>query len=134
MLNGGPVNELFCLRLLCFFVALSEPTYDRETFATRDGQDFVKRVGFERDQHSGFSHQRKRRRRIVKIQRAAGERVIQKHDDRYPPDPQVIEVELMRVAVLVTNEEVALLVTQKLRPLAVGQADTKVVLERRFLS
>ena len=63
------------------FVALSEPADDRKPFTTRDRQDLVKRVGLEGDQQSGFTHQRKRRRRIVKIQRAARERVIQKHDD-----------------------------------------------------
>lgn len=127
MLNGGPVNELFCL-------CLSEPADDREPFATRDWQDLVKSVGLEGDQQARFTLQRKCRRRVVKIQRAAGEGVIQKHDDRYPPDSQVIEVELMCVAVLVTNEEVAFFITQKLGPLAVSQTRTKVVLKRRFLS
>ena len=117
------------------FVALSEPTDDGETFATRDRQDLMKRVGREGDQQSGFTHQRKRRRLIVKVQRAAGEYESFKNttiDIRRTP--QVIEVELMRVAVLVTNEEVALFITPKLGPLAVRQARTKVVLERRFLS
>ena len=81
-------------------------------------------------QQSGFTPQRKLRRRVVEIQPTAGERVIQKYDDRYPPDSQVIEVELVGVAVLVTNEEVTLFITQKLGPLAVCQTRTKVVLQR----
>ena len=112
------------------FCGLPEPTDDREALAARDRQDLVKRVGLECDQQSGFTHQRKRRRRIIKGQRAAGEGVVQKRDDRYPPDSQVIEVELMCVAVLVTNEEVALFITQKLGLLATCQTRTEVVLQR----
>ena len=43
----------------CAFVGLPEPTDDRETFATRHWQNFVKRLGSERDQHSGFAVQSK---------------------------------------------------------------------------
>ncbi len=65
-------TQNFSFELLAF-VWLSEPTNDRESFATRDRQDFVKRIGLERDQQSGFTRKRKRRRLIVKVQRAAGE-------------------------------------------------------------
>ena len=34
---------------LCLFVALPEPGDDREAFATRNGEDFVKGVGGECD-------------------------------------------------------------------------------------
>ena len=61
---------------VCAFCGLSEPTDKSEAFATRDRQNFMKRVGLEGDQQSGFAHQRKSRRLIVKIQRAAGEGVI----------------------------------------------------------
>ena len=45
----------------------------------------------------------------------------------------MIEVELFRVAVLVTNKKVAFFITQKLRPLAVCQTRTEVILKRRLL-
>ena len=67
MLNGGPVNKKELQG------PSPEPTDDGEAFATRDRQNFMKRVGLEGDQQSGFTHQRKSRRLIVKIQRAAGE-------------------------------------------------------------
>ena len=111
-------------------MVLPEPTDDREAFATRDRQNFMKRICLEGNEQAGFAHQRKRRRLIVKIQRAAGERIIQKYDERNPPDSQVIEIELMRVAVLVTNKEVAFFITQKLGTLALCQTRTKVVFQR----
>src|SRR5215216_2445950 len=46
----------------------------------------------------------------------------------------MIEIELMRVAILVANEEVAFFITQKLRPLAVCQARIKVRFQGGFLS
>ena len=74
MLNGGPVNkkelqgpsmrshneaqkpQLIIFELFVPFVALSEPTDYRESFATLDRQNFMKRVGPECDQQSGFTH------------------------------------------------------------------------------
>ena len=45
----------------------------------------------------------------------------------------MIEVELLRVAILVANKEVSLFITQKLRPLAIRQTLTEVIFEQRFL-
>ena len=74
---------------------------------------------------------------VVKIQSAAGEaiwfrlngKIVQENNDRDATDPQVIEVELLRVAVLVANEEVALFITQKLRRLAIRQTLAEVILK-----
>jgi len=129
MLNDGPVNKKEPQG-----PSSPEPTDKGETFATRDRQNFMKNVRLERDEQSGLTHQRECRRLIVKGERATGERVIQKHDDRYAPDSQMIEVALMRVAVLVTNEEVAYFITQKLRRLAVCQSRGEVVFEGWFLT
>ena len=41
----------------------------------------------------------------------------------------MIEVELLCVAILVADEEVSLFITQKLRPLAIRQAITKVIFQ-----
>ena len=122
----GPVNKDFCF---VPFVALSEPTDNRETCATRYRQDFVERFGSERDQQPGFAVQGKTVLvlGVVKIQRTAPEAfwlwlegvVIEENDDRYSSYSQVIEVELMSVPVLVANKKVAVLITQKLRPLAI---------------
>jgi hypothetical protein len=125
------------------FVALSEPTDDRETFATHNREDFVKRLGSERDQHPSFAMQSKTVWTVGfgKVQRTAtkafrlwftGE-VIQKDDDRYSSYSQVIEVELMGVAILVANEKVTVLITQKLRPLTIVQSQMKVLFQGCFL-
>src|SRR6476619_6092025 len=46
----------------------------------------------------------------------------------------MIEIELMCIAVLVTNEEVALFITQELRRFTVVQIHTEVTFEGRFLT
>jgi hypothetical protein len=58
--------QSFLLSILCLFVALSKPTNKREAFATSNRHNFMKNVGLEGDEQSGFTHQRKGRRLIVK--------------------------------------------------------------------
>ena len=118
-------------------MVLPEPTDDREAIAARHRQNFVKRLGGERDQQTRFAFETKGRGLVIKIQYAAAETtvsrfrcvVVKENYDRDPPDAQVIEVELSRVAVLMTHKEVALFVTQKLRRLAIMQSLTEVLLE-----
>ena len=45
----------------------------------------------------------------------------------------MIEIELMGIAVLVANKEVAFLITQELRSLAIVQLQTEVFFQRGFL-
>ena len=103
-------------------VPLPEPTDDRETLAAGHWQNFVKRLGGECDQQTSFAFETKGHGvigGIVKIQNTTAETscsrfdrvVVQENYDRDPPDAQVAEVELPRVAVLVTHKEVALFVT-----------------------
>src|SRR6185369_2748339 len=47
--------------------------------------------------------------------------------------PEVIEIELMGIAVLVANKEVAFFITQELRSLAIVQLQTEVFFQRGFL-
>ena len=107
---------------------LSEPGDGCEAFAGGYRGDFVKGVSLESDKHAGVAVKSEavRARFVVKAQRASGERIIQKHDDGDPPDPQMIEIELRGIAVLMTNKKVAWFITQKLRPLAIGETVSEV--------
>lgn len=134
---NGPVNKRAHKEtqkaqqiLFVAFVALPEPTDDRVTFAARDWTYFVDRVCRESDKQSGFACQRKGAGLIVKVQRATTELITQKHNDRDTADAQMVEIDLLSVAVLMTNEKVARLIAQKLRALAISEALTKVCFQR----
>ena len=60
-------------------LALSEPTDDRKTLATADRQNFVKRLGSERDQQTSFTFETESHgliRLVVKIQNTAAETAL----------------------------------------------------------
>ena len=109
---------------------------DRDAIARSDRRDFVPQVRGKRDEQPRLRVERKSELtpsrlvdQPVEPKSAAGIVVVQENDDRDPPHSQVIEIELFRVAVLVANEKVAFLITQKLRRLAVREAQVKMRLE-----
>ena len=114
----------------------AEPGDDGEALTTQHRRDFVKCVGRERDKQARLTEQRRRSRTtwrsvvvLVQVQRASAVAIllwlrriiIEKHDQRDATNTQMIELELVGVAVLMPHEEIAWFVTQKLWLLAVGQ-------------